>query len=379
MGKRKHARVKNVLPVRCWGTDGMGKPFVELAHTLDISHSGVRVGGFTTLVAMGDVINVQYRHNKARFEVAWVGRPGSAKDAQIGIKCLETSKDIFGLGLKDELIVDDYQGDLALESKRKGMENRSHQRYTAKGGIDLLTVATHEGSWAELADISLGGCYLATLTPLNVGLEVEMVLQCGDSRFNAFGTVRTCHPNVGMGVEFTRFRTTEDQRVLETLIDRLSHGGDTARPEAAPAKPDSAMVSGRLQAVTQELYDIEQLMKSSSLKPEILYEFREAASTVRNTSWALQRWMELQDKNENPFPVLSYLNTERIRLATRTCRSLYEDMRANEVKSNKKQLDALLKAVEDLFTHLAGIDFAVIEPDEVEVEEEPRHAKKVKR
>jgi hypothetical protein len=138
--------------------------------------------------------------------------------------------------------------------------------------------------------------------------------------------------------------------------------------------------------VTQELYDIEQLMKSSSLKPEILYEFREAASTVRNTSWALQRWMELQERNENPFPVLSYLNTERIRLATRTCRSLYEDMRANEVKSNKKQLDGLLKAVEDLFTHLAGIDFAVIEPDDDvdekadDVEAKPhRHGKKVKR
>jgi hypothetical protein len=377
MGKRKHARVKNVLPVRCWGTDGMGKPFVELAHTLDISHSGVRVGGFSALVAIADVINVQYRHNKARFEVAWVGRPGSAKDGQIGIKCLESSKDIFGLGLKDELIVDDYQGDLAIEIKRKGIENRSHQRYSAKGGVDLVTVATHEGSWAEVADISLGGCYLTTLTPLNVGLEIEMVLQVGDARFNAFGTVRTCHPNVGMGVEFTRFRTPEDQNAHQALIERLASGGEVPAADA-PAKPDAANVAGRLKAVTQELYDIEQLMKSSSLKPEILYEFREAASTVRNTSWALQRWMELQERNENPFPVLSYLNTERIRLATRTCRSLYEDMRANEVKSNKKQLDALLKAVEDLFTHLAGIDFAVIEPEDAEPKPH-RHGKKARR
>src|SRR5262245_39955302 len=64
MGDRKHPRIKNVLPIRCWGTDSMGKPFVELAHTLDVSHSGVRVGGFATLVAQGDVINVQYRHRK---------------------------------------------------------------------------------------------------------------------------------------------------------------------------------------------------------------------------------------------------------------------------------------------------------------------------
>jgi hypothetical protein len=124
-----------------------------------------------------------------------------------------------------------------------------------------------------------------------------------------------------------------------------------------------------LQAITQELYGIEQLMKSSTLNPEILHDFRQSVGSVRNTGWALQRWMELRDRNENPFPVLAYLNTERIRLATRTCRALYDDMRSNEVKTNKKQLADLLHSIEDLFTHLAGIDFAVIHDSEEEAPE----------
>jgi hypothetical protein len=365
MGQRKHNRIKNVLPIRCWGTDGMGKPFVELAHTLDVSHTGVRVGGFSALVAIGDVIHVQYRHRKAKFEVAWVGRPGSSRDAQVGIRCLEAAKDIFSLGLSDKESVDEFQ-ELAVEQKRKGVDSRAHIRYNARGGVDLLTVATHEGSWAALADISLGGCYLSTLVPLNVGLELEMLVQVHDIRINAYGTVRTCHPSVGMGVEFVRFRTPDDKQALKALIDYLGHGGQSQSRTDTPAKPDTRAVAERLQVITKELYDIEQLMKSSTLNPEILYGFRESVSAVRNTGWALQRWMELQDRNENPFPVLSYLNTERIRLATRTCRALFEDMRTNEVKSNKRQLNDLLHAVEDLFTHLAGIDFSVIHetPDE---------------
>jgi hypothetical protein len=369
MGHRKHVRVKNVLPIRCWGTDATGKPFVEVAHTLDVSHKGVRVGGFTALVAVGDVVNVQYRHRKAKFEVAWVGRPGSSRNAQIGIRCLEAAKDIFSLGLTDKQIVDDYE---VLESKRKRehVESRTHTRFNATGGADLLTVATHEGSWGQLADISRGGCYLSTLNPLNVGLEVELLLQSNDVRVNAYGTIRTCHPGVGMGIEFTAFRAPMDKESLEGLVQRLETG-EKPQVTSETGKPDAKEVAARLQAITQELYGIEQLMKSSTLNPEILYDFRESVSSVRNTGWALQRWMELKENNENPFPVLSYLNTERIRLATRTCRSLYHDMRMNEVKSNKKQLNDLLRAVEDLFTHLAGIDFTVLDGSQDEQDPEP--------
>ena len=46
MGQRKNSRTKMVLPLRVWGTDANGNPFVQLAHTLDVSAHGARLAGF---------------------------------------------------------------------------------------------------------------------------------------------------------------------------------------------------------------------------------------------------------------------------------------------------------------------------------------------
>ena len=42
--KRRTGRTKAVLPVRIKGTDSGGKAFEELAHTLDVTPTGVRLG-----------------------------------------------------------------------------------------------------------------------------------------------------------------------------------------------------------------------------------------------------------------------------------------------------------------------------------------------
>ena len=78
MGQRKNSRTKMVLPLRVWGTDANGNPFVQLAHTLDVSAHGARLAGFRAALSAGDIVGVQYRLQKSQFRVAWVGRPGSA-------------------------------------------------------------------------------------------------------------------------------------------------------------------------------------------------------------------------------------------------------------------------------------------------------------
>jgi hypothetical protein len=358
MGSRRQLRIKNVLPVRVWGMDASGAPFVELAHTMDVSHSGVRLGGVQTQVAAGSVVNVQYHHRKAKFEVAWVGRPGSARATQIGVRCLETGKDLWNLELPDDEIDDSYQ---PPHPGKKFVEGRMHRRLNATAGVDYIVVGTQEGAWAELKDVSLGGCYLVTQEPAFVGTELEMLLELSESKVNVFGIVRSHHPHAGMGVEFTKFRTETDKRTLETKLTEIANA--PFKPVKADLPPgDSPTVANRLQMITRELHDVEQLIISSRTAPEILHEFREAVGRVRNTSWALQRWTELQKNDESPFPVKSFLNTERIRLATRLCNTLLEDMRQQEIRTQKKHLDELLRSVEDLFTHLAGIDFCVLHP-----------------
>jgi len=108
MGKRRQQRIKTVIPVRVTGVDQTGKQFAELVHTLDISYSGIRLGGVQAALVPGSIVSVQCRLRKSQFTVAWVANPHSTFKRQIGLRNLEPQRDLFGASLKDELCVDDY-------------------------------------------------------------------------------------------------------------------------------------------------------------------------------------------------------------------------------------------------------------------------------
>ncbi len=111
--KRHRKRIKMVLPIRVWGTDANGKPFVCLSHTLDVTPHGARIGGFSAVVSPGERIGITRGMQKAHFRVAWVGQRGSPTEDQIGVQLLELDKDVWGLKLP-EAEPDDYN---AAESR----------------------------------------------------------------------------------------------------------------------------------------------------------------------------------------------------------------------------------------------------------------------
>ncbi len=94
MGHRREERIPLRLPATVWGTDGAGKPFVEHAHTVDISSMGARLEGLNHAVLPGAVLGVQHGAAAARFRVLWVGEPGSARAGQVGIRCVEVGKNL---------------------------------------------------------------------------------------------------------------------------------------------------------------------------------------------------------------------------------------------------------------------------------------------
>lgn len=98
---RTRKRIKMVLPIRVWGTDASGKPFVSLAHTLDVTPGGARIGGFTTPVTQGERIGITRGMKKAHFRVCWIGVEGTPNANQIGVQLLEVEKDIWGLRLPE--------------------------------------------------------------------------------------------------------------------------------------------------------------------------------------------------------------------------------------------------------------------------------------
>jgi hypothetical protein len=93
-----------VLPVRLKCADAP-QPIVVLAHTLDISHSGVRLAGITQPITTGTV-ELQYRHRQAQYEVLWVAK--SDKGHRVGLRALRPEKDVWGLALEPNHYRDDF-------------------------------------------------------------------------------------------------------------------------------------------------------------------------------------------------------------------------------------------------------------------------------
>ncbi len=358
-----------VLPVRIWGSDAGGKPFSQLAHTLDITSSGARVGGLRVLLNPHEVIWLQCRHRKAQFRVIWTGRPGGAREHQVGIECIEEMHNIWGLELEDGTEADVYEAPESSDESG-GKEHRRHIRYPVTGRVEVRNpYATSGGFSAQLGDISQGGCYIQTARPWPIASPVRLGLHVEKMEIVMRGVVRTHHPDVGMGIEFTEPYSEGDGTRFQQLMEKLEKG-ETELSTASKIKPDAEALAGRLTHTTDELRKVEELLKCVEVDAVVLEDFRESLGRVRNTAWAVQRWIELQGAEKDTFAVVQYLAGERIRLATLLCRNLATELRQTEIKLPDKQCRELLSAVEELFTQLAGFDFVIQEQEEAAPAEE---------
>jgi len=75
-----------------------------------------------------------------------------------------------------------------------------------------------------LTDLSLGGCYLEMPSPFPIGTRVVLIMRAAKLENRAEGAVRVMHPEIGMGVEFTR-ASAEQREHLEKFIQMLRSRG----------------------------------------------------------------------------------------------------------------------------------------------------------
>jgi FixJ family two-component response regulator len=76
-------------------------------------------------------------------------------------------------------------------------------------------------SSSRLTDLSLGGCYVETESPVPEHSLVQISLTANDVEASAEGTVRVMHPNFGMGIEFSS-QTSEEQSQVEDILNLLT-------------------------------------------------------------------------------------------------------------------------------------------------------------
>jgi len=100
-------------------------------------------------------------------------------------------------------------------------KERRHARYNCDAGVEIRTDDARAGYWGTLTDISLGGCYINTFSPLRVGTDVVLLIKIDGRDINTKAKVITSHPGVGMGLEFEEFISQGDEEHLRQLIVNL--------------------------------------------------------------------------------------------------------------------------------------------------------------
>jgi PilZ domain len=104
VGRRQSKRTKSVVPVRVFIA---GSKDGHIAHTLDISNDGVKLGGCRGEMKVGDKIEIQYHHNQAQFRIAWIVAHEGSSEKQVGAECLEPGKQVWGARLPQQ--ADEYE------------------------------------------------------------------------------------------------------------------------------------------------------------------------------------------------------------------------------------------------------------------------------
>ena len=209
MSDQPESRFIADLVVRVFGMDADGRPFSRNVHTLDISDRGARLSGLEAKLLVGDVIGVQLGGRRGRCRVIWA--TGPELPIEVGIEI------VAGQPCP-------WQGQLAahriaatppiLRTAPVAKDKRKFRRHRVSFPLEIRDgQSVGSGNAATTADMSAGGCYIETRTPLPVTKKVTISFWLDSERVQTTGVVRTSDGGVGMGIEFTGLDEVAQQQL----------------------------------------------------------------------------------------------------------------------------------------------------------------------
>lgn len=115
---------------------------------------------------------------------------------------------------------------VAMPPKPEGnAERRRFPRHALRGAATIQSRQDMPATSVVITDVSVGGCYLETYALCPIGTRVLVKFDFCDLRIAEFGIVTTCHPMVGMGIQFEAVSPQ-----LQQLIELLANGGQKPCP-----------------------------------------------------------------------------------------------------------------------------------------------------
>jgi hypothetical protein len=98
---------------------------------------------------------------------------------------------------------------------------RRFPRYHCDTGVRIHLERANGGFWGTLSDISAGGCYIHTFSPLPLDQPMVLKIKTNSSEVNVSAKTVSSHPGVGMGVSFGRF-LQDGEQILKSYIAHLA-------------------------------------------------------------------------------------------------------------------------------------------------------------
>jgi len=277
-------RERTMLPVKVHGSNARGQPYSEMAYVTALSQNGVRLEGAQCVAQLNEIITLEHQDHKVQFRVLWIGDPGTRLAGSAGLQTLRPMRVMFGVELPppgpdtfDPTIPpgappQSASGvfDRRVVLRRLDEERRKFPRYRCTGSAELRSAGSEFNAWGKLSDISMGGCYVETASPLPVGTEVEGTVSIGDQTISTRGGVRSSHPGVGMGIEFLDL-APDQKEALSRVIEVLSGGVPPPRPKIvtpppAPVRPAPSPAVPALEPLVQWFLTHETLNRTDFLR-----------------------------------------------------------------------------------------------------------------
>jgi hypothetical protein len=280
MGRRNEVRVSKRAPVLVHGTDPSGSPFAIPAQVLDISGRGASLTGLNGVGLPGTMVELEFQGRRARYRIQWVGKEGSKRANQVGLRCLEPGSFIWGVQLPDRT-EDTFDLPQVEDAKAqavgprpgngtaaKGKECRGFLRHTCRIEALVAIEGTGMSSSAIVSDVSLGGCYLETLSPFPMNTLIELTMHPSNTALRVHGQVRTRQDGMGMGISFSGL-TPEDIEKLRKLA--LPEGTAPKPTIAAPPPQPAVAVFPRQPAATSSPAPVPDLASEFELQQDLTH------------------------------------------------------------------------------------------------------------
>lgn len=224
IGKRRYKRIRTALPVRLWGMDANGRPFIEVSTTVNVSRTGTQLSRIPTKLSERDIIGLRCGERKHNFRVVWTGKKGTAEEGHVGLQSLEPGEWIWdGLHLPAD--------DTDIYAHPPHLEQRTGKRLQSLVSAEIVSdERTKQRILAFVTNISSGGCYVRMHYPLPVETRVSIALWLDEQhKVWVDGVVVSSHPQVGAGIKFLNV-TQRVAEAIEHYIELVSEP-ETARVE----------------------------------------------------------------------------------------------------------------------------------------------------